>query len=198
MQPQQPNSPNPQYDFIMNGRQKPGRNLLPSLNMPKPVKMGLLGAIVLIVLILISALIFNHKSGADSPITELMAQAQEIARVSDVVNQEAQDSTVQTTASTVSAVLNSQEQQLGSYLSGTGEKVDSKALAADQNTNTDAQLQTALQNNNLGSAYNNYLSQSLNSYKANLAKEYSSASSANLRNILNDAAGSIQTILDNL
>jgi hypothetical protein len=195
MQPSQPASPNPQYDFIMNSGQQPKKGWLPNLGLPRPVQYGLAAVLVLIVLIISWALLFGGKSGSTQEIISLMARAQEISRVSTLAGQQTQDSNTKALAATVNSALGSQETQLKNYLSIAGQKIDSKLLAADQNSAIDTQLQSAVQNNNLESTYINYLSDNLTAYKSSITSEFTKTSSSQLKAILSDAYDSVQTIL---
>lgn len=197
MQPQSPSGPNPQFDFMLKDQGKQRRSL-PSFSLPKPVLISACTVVVIIILVVLFSLLSGSKNKDTNQITSLMAEAQEISRASGLINQQSKDANVTALASTVSTALSSQQAQLSNYLTSTGHKVDAKLLSADQNTGTDTLFQTAAQNNNLASTYNNYLKQNLTNYKTMLANEYNSTPSKTLKDILNNAAASINTILSSL
>lgn len=195
MQPQN-HQPNSQFDFIMDEGSKKKRGLgLPSLGLPRPVQIGLIVMIAVIILIIVGALLSGSKGSGSQPITSLMARAQEISRVSGLATQDSSDSNLKALSATVSAAMDSQENQLSTYLAGSGQKIDPKTLGIDQNSATDNLFQTAAQNNNLNSTYANYLTSNLNAYKSQLSGEYNKTGNAKLKAILNDAFASVQTII---
>lgn len=193
----QPQSPNSNYDFIMNGGARPKKNWLPNLGLPRPVRFGVAAMIILIVILIIYGLA-GGKNKNSSSLGDLMARAQEISRASALINQDSQDSNLQALATTVSTSLTSQEKQLNNYLTSAGQKINSKTLSADQNSATDSQFQTATQNNNLSSVYSSYLKDNLSLYKNELSEQYSKTSNQQLKSILSGAYDSTQTILGSL
>jgi hypothetical protein len=191
----QPTSPDPKFDFMLKNNPQPKRGV-PLPRMSKPVKI-ILGVIVgLILLTVISSLLSGRNSGANQPIINAMARDQEILRVTQLVQQQLrlQDPTTQALAATVSSVLSSDKQQLGTYLANNKAKPSLAVLAADLDKNADAQLQSASQNNNLDTAYAAYVKDGLTKYQSDLQTAYKSAGPKG-KLILKSAFDSTTTLL---
>lgn len=187
----QPSSPTPQYDFILNGGQAPAKKPLGSL--PKPLLI-VAGAAILILIIIIWSSLSSGKSTDNTKVVEAMARAQEISRVSQLVEGQSKDSNTQALAATVQTTLSSQQAQLNSYLKDHKKKVGDKELAIYKDSGTDGQLQSAALNNSLELTYATYLKNNLAAYNSSLSTAYSSASGS-LKSLLGDAYRSNQVIL---
>jgi hypothetical protein len=172
----QPTSPDPKFDFMLKNNQMAKRGLgLPPMS--KPVKI-ILGAVLgIFILIIISSALSGRGKGATQPIINAMARGQEILRVTKLTQQQLplQDPTAQALSATVYSSLSSDQQQLSAYLAANHAKVSTALLAADVDKASDAQLQSASQNNNIDSAYEDYLKTSLPKYQTDLQTAYKSA-----------------------
>lgn len=195
----QPNAPNQQYDFILKN-QKPQRGRF-HLSLPgsgSSVSRGLLIGLVVIVLILFAILIFGGNGSANKPLVDLVARAQEINRVSTAVaNQQDVSADTKNLVATVQSVLSSQQQQIASYLAGTGTKIDPVKQTAYKDTGTDSQLTSADQAGNLAAFYQSYLKSNLANYQSALQADYKTATPKAKTLIANDYA-SVTTILKSL
>lgn len=192
----QPNG-QPNYEFIMKGNQatKKGSSL-PKLPRPAAIALGVVVGLFLI--IVISSLLFGGKSSNAQDMINAAARATEIARVSGVAAQAAQDNPTRSLATTVQATMSSQSAQITHYLKQYKKMaVSTTALVADQNKNTDSQIQTAAQNNNLTSSYKDYLRSNLALYQTDLQTAYKSAGT-NGKNLLSGEFNNVQTILNSL
>jgi hypothetical protein len=191
----QPQSPNPNFDFMLKDQPKPKRSFMPNLS--KPLKIGLAVAGGIILLIIISSLLSGRNNGASQPIIGALARGQEILRVTALLQQpplQLRDPQTQALSATVSSSLSSDQQQLVSYLAKNHTKVNTVQLAADVNKSTDASLQSASQNNNLDSAYITYLKSNLGTYQTDIQTAYKSAGS-NGKALLQKSFDSVNTIL---
>jgi hypothetical protein len=189
-------SPNPQYDFILRDPQKPKHSFgLPGLpsNMPKPMLL-LVGVVGILLIIVIFGVIFKGGGGNSQNLIAVAGRAQEIARISTLVQQQSQDPNTQYLAATTQITLASEQYQLTTYLSKHNVKVSPAQLNAYQNKNTDTQLQTAAQNNNLGSTYDAYLKNNLATYQSDIRGAAKGASKSLLA-ILNSANTSAGVLL---
>ena len=193
----QPQSPDPQFDFMLKNNPQPKRSLaLPAMS--KPVKIIVFAIIGVILLIIISSVLSGHKGGSTQSIVSAVAREQEILRVTQLVQtqQTLRDPGTTALASTVSASLSSQQAQLTAYLAQSHTKLSKLQLAADTDKTTDTQLQDASQNNQLDSAYKDYLKQALAKYQSELQTAYNSAG-PNGKTLLKDAFDSTATLLNN-
>jgi len=172
----QPTSPDPKFDFMLKNNQQPKRSWgLPGLS--KPIKIGLGITLAIILLVIISSVLSSHKNSSTQPLLNSVARGHEILRVTQLTQGQLplQDPETKAVAATVFSTLTSDQQQLTSYLALTHIKLSKTQLAADTDKNTDAQLQDASQNNDLDTAYKNYLKDSLNKYAADLQEAFKTA-----------------------
>ncbi len=191
----QPQSPNPDFDFMLKD-QPAKKRILPSLNLSRPVKIGLGAVIAIVVIIIISSLLSGRNAGKTQPFIDVLARGQETLRVTSYVQQlQLQDPQTQTMAATAASALASDKQELISYLTKNHINVSAKALGADDDKTTDTSLQTAAQNNNLDSAYAAYMRDALSKYETDIQTAYKTAGS-NGKKILNDASISTTTLLN--
>lgn len=190
----QPQSPNPNFDFMLNDQPK-ARRSLPLPDFSRPVRI-ILGVVLAIIVLIVLSSLFSSGSKVDSkPYMDILARGQETLRITSYVQTlQLQDPQAQAAAATVSSALASDKQQIIDYLQKNHIKVDSKALAIDADKTTDTSMQTASQNNNLDSVYTNYLRDSLNRYENDIRAAYPNAG-PNGKAILNDASISTTTLL---
>ena len=193
MQPQQPTPPNPNYEFIMKDAPKKKMSL-PSLDLPKPAKYILLGLGGLIVVIVLFSLLGGGPKGGTG-VTNLMAEQQEIVRVSTLAQTLTKDSTTQALVATVNASVSSEQSELAGYLGKNAPRSNSKLLAKDKNASTDLVLNGAVQKNNLETTYDTYLRQALGAYQTDLNQAFKDSKSSSLKAILSRAYQSTQTLL---
>lgn len=199
MSPQETTEPasGPQYDFILkNGENRPKKLglKLPFSNLPKPILIGLAAVFGFFLIIILLSLLGGRGSGTSDKYLRVMARAQEIARVSDLVSAKSASSDTKSLAITVSTSLNSEQNQLGAYLKSAHLKYSSKSLAIYLNKNTDASLNAAAQNNSLDQTYFGYLKTQLSAYQSSIRTAYQSAGQA-AKPILYSFLASVQTIM---
>jgi len=191
----QPQSPDPNFDFMLKDQQPAKKSLLPSLNLPKPAKIALAVVGVIIVLVVISSLLSGRKSGSTQGFINVLARGQETLRVTALVQQlNLQDPRTQALAATVSAALTSDKTQITSYLAKNKTKASTAQLAIDTDKSTDSSLQSASQNNGLDATYVNYLKTALGKYETDAQTAYKSAG-PNGQKLLTDAFDSASTLL---
>lgn len=194
MQPQNTNpSSTPQYDFILNEQQQQKQGFVNRLkSLPKPVLILLaLGLAFLLILLLIA---LRGGSSQPQPLISAVGRAQEISRVSGLAQAQSKDADTQALAATTQATLNSDQQQITSYLGRTGTKVDPKSLLAYQDKKTDQLLTQAASENKLEQAYRSYLKNSFISYKIDL-QTASKSVGKNGKSIISGSLSSVQVIL---
>ena len=164
----QPQAPGPDYSFILQGNQKPKKRFsMPKPNLPKPIAIGLLVVILLFLLIIVYALL--TRSSSPSGLATVAARAQEISRVSALVQQQATDTNLQSLAATTQTTMNSDVAQIQNYLTSSGgKKISSGALALDKDSSVDSQVQSAAQTGSLASFYNKYLKDNVATYQTDL------------------------------
>lgn len=182
---------------MMNNQQPARRRLpLPSLNLPRPIKIILLAVGGIILLVIIFSVLGNRSSGSATAFAGVLARGQETLRVTQLVQQQLQlqDPQTQALAATVSSSLTSDQVQLKNYLARIHISVSAVQIAADTDKSTDTSLQTAQQNNNLDGAYVSYLQGSLARYEQDIQKAYKLAG-PNGKKLLNNSFDGVQTLL---
>lgn len=194
-----PTSPSPEYDFIYSNQQ-PKRRFgfgLPGGNNLTKLTLLIVGAGAVIgILIIILSSVLGPKDVNTKQVTDIMARAQEISRVSTLVGQQTGlDSDAKNLAATTTASMDSEEMQLKAYLSNAHKKVGSKDLLLHMDKTVDTQIQAAIQTNSLSTAYSVYLKKQLTDYQSALKTAYDGTTSTKLRPLLQDAYDSTQVIL---
>ncbi len=199
MPPQQTDTPGsvgsgPQPDFGFMLKQEPKQKPSRLSSLGKPAKL-LLGVGVAFVIVIIVAVVLSGGSGGSKQVVGLMAQSQEILRVTKAQEQQFKDVNTMALAATTEATLTSQQNDFSTYLMGAGIKYGPKELALSTNTSTDAELQTAAQNNNLDRAYATYLKNALTVYQNSMNTVFKDTGSASLKTSLESAYASVATLL---
>jgi hypothetical protein len=190
----QPQSPNPQFDFMLKDSPAPKKSLMPSI--PKPAKIILLAVAVIFVLVIAYAIFAGRGGGSTQDIVSVIARQQETLRVTNLAQSQLQlqDPQTQALAATVTAAISSDQKQLTDYLTASKTKLSTAQLASATDKNTDSLLQTASRNNNLDSAYVNYLKSALTKYQSDLQTAFKSAG-PNGKVLLQQAFESANTLL---
>jgi hypothetical protein len=186
----------PNYNFIFNDQKPKRRFRLPSINSPLKMALLIIGAgAVLGALIIVLSSVLGPKGLNAKQLSDVIAKAQEIGRVSDLVTQQSRDLDTVNLAVTTSTTLTSEQTELVSVLKLKHKKILTKDLNFYLNKQTDAEIQTASQNNRLSEYYYSYLKKNLPSYQESIKTAYDGTGSTNLKNILNSYSISNATIL---
>lgn len=158
------------------------------------ISMAVLGTvIVLIILVVLS----SGGGGTTTAVVGVLARGTEIERVTAEVQQLGlQDPATQATAATVSTTIASDQVQLQQYLADNHAKAGKAQLAADADTSTDTEMQSASQNNNLDQTYITYLQQALTKYGSDIQTAYKAAGPVG-KGILSGSITSVNTLLAN-
>ena len=164
-------------------------------NLGKPAKL-LAAAFVGLVIAIVVAMIFGGGDSGSKQVLDLMAQNQEIVRVSQAQDSKFSDGNTKGLSATSQIILASQKAELSGYLAKAKVKYTESQLKAKMNQQTDEELQAAAQNNNLDATYTSYLKTSLTTYLNSLNSVYQSTDSQLLKDALKPASESIQTLLN--
>jgi hypothetical protein len=188
--PAQPNSP---FDFMLNEEKKGRRFGLPS-GTPKPMLILVIVVVFLFVVLIFGSIFKGGGTSNSTQIVDLMAQNQEIIRVSALSPDNFKDPNDLALSATAISTLTSQQTQFSSYLTKVKAKYKASQLASYVNTSTAAQLQTAVINNNFDKTYMAYLQGALQKYQNSILST-SKTSSKNFDQILSSAFNSNKTLL---
>jgi hypothetical protein len=190
----QPQNPNPDFNFILKNDQ-PAKRGLPTPNLPKWAKISLAVVAGLIILIIISSVLSGRKNSNNQVYANVLARNAETLRVTALVQQlRLRDPQTQALAATVTGTFTSDQIQMTNYLAKLHIKVSSVQLASVQDKSTDANLQTASQNNSLDSAYADYLKTAIAKYQTDLQDAYKAAG-PNGKTILSSSYDSTKALL---
>lgn len=183
------------FDFMLKqqSEQKKRFGWLSKLN--TPAKLLIAAATGLIIAIITAAILGGGQNSGDQVIG-LMAQNQEIVRVSQAQEQKFKDQDTKDLSATTQAVMSSQKFQFGIYLGQAEVKYSPQQLSSKMDEKTDTDLQTAAQNNDLDQAYTAYLKNSLTTYLNSLSSLLQTTNSQSLKDALQSARDSIQTLLN--
>jgi hypothetical protein len=197
MPPQQQSPTDPNYNFIFS-EQKPKRGFKLSLpgsnNLVKLTLLIVAAAVVLGILIIALSSFFGPKVNT-AQITEVVARAHEISRVSDLVVLTSTDQNTRNLAATTSNSLTSEQAQLLGYLGSLHKKITAKDLNIYLDKNVDKDIQNAVQNNNLTQDYTDYLKKHLPDYETSVKLAYNGTNLTKAKSILNEASISTTLIL---
>ncbi len=166
---------------------------LSSLGTPAKI---FIAALLVLIVVIVSAMLLNRGGGNSQQVVDLMAQSQEIVRVSQLQEQQLQDSNTKGLAATAVTAMRSQQAEFGDILKRSNVKYGEIELAFRTNKDTDARLQTAAQNNNLDDTYTDYLKSSLSTYQSSLEQAFQATQSVSLRQALQSAYESITILLN--
>jgi uncharacterized protein YpmB len=201
MPPQQNQPPalpnaNPEYNFIFNGQQQSKKRFsLPGGNNFVKIAFLIVGVGFIVgILIIVASSFFGPKINTKQ-VTDVIARGVEITRVSDEVTQKSRDLNTANLASTTSATLSSEDNQLLSYLNKNKKKVNKKDLSLYVSKNTVAEIVSADQNNRLSEYYNSYLKKNLTDYLTAIKTAYDSTNGPTLKADLLQFSNSTKTIL---
>lgn len=162
----------------------------------------LAGVLISVILLgLLYALFFyDNSGGAGDRLLSVAGRAQEISRISSARQANLKDPSVVSLAATAAAASSSDRTQISSYLTKQGVKVDPKKLAlyTTNNKNTDAQLEQAVANNTIDTAYITYLRAALREYSDTLKTAYTESKSPATKDLLKKIFDSTQTLRSSL
>lgn len=169
----QPNAPDNPYEFILNPPQ-PSKNKSGFSGLKKlPIMIGAsLG--VLLILIMAVALLSGGKNTNSTGLFGLVAEQQEIIRVSDLALKSSKDPSTLALATTVKTSLVSDQNKTLELISSSGSELPKGQISSKLNKKTDDTITSAVQSNTLSQVYNDYLTASLGTYQKNLKIVYDS------------------------
>ncbi len=158
-----------QFDFIMNTGQKPRRSILPS-GSPKQrlIIYIILGAIGLLAVIMLYALLFAGGDPNTEKIVSIAKQQNEIIRVANIGNRKATGQDTKKLAALTASTVSSDQKQTIDYLSKLKRKINQKELNASTNKENDAALTAAEQNGRFDEVFKDTLTELLIEYRSDL------------------------------
>lgn len=191
----QPQSPNPDFDFMLKDQAQAKRGL--ALPGGKLVKIVAIAVVAVLLLVIITSILRGNKGGPQAMVL-LLARENEILRVTQLAQNQyqLQDPGTTALAATVTANLTSQQQQFTTYLANNKVKPGKLQLAADTDKTMDSQLQAASQNNTLDATYTSYIKTGLLHYQQELQAAFDKAG-PNGKALIQEAFDSTKTLLDN-
>jgi hypothetical protein len=206
MQPQQPytpppipapGQPQPDYGFITNAGPPPKKlSLLPSgSSTMQRALIALGGLVILVIIIVIFVSILTGGKNINASLTSLAARQNELVRIATLGTQQASSQDAKNFAISAQLSLGSDQQQLISYIASQGHKVGTKELAADQDTKTDSQLNTAAAASTFDTTFSTIMQNELTSYTQELKTTFAKATKQNAKVLLNQEYQNAQLLL---
>ncbi|HSX31215.1 MAG TPA: hypothetical protein VLE99_04825 [Candidatus Saccharimonadales bacterium] len=174
------------YEFIVNPATPPKRPFSFSLGGGSLVKRlaVIVGGVALLVIVGSIVLSTVLPKGNAAGLIAIAQRQQEIVRIAaDATGQAGQQDTLNFVTNTQVSITSSQQQML-SYLTTHGVKISSQLLAADQDSQTDAQLDNAASANNYDAAVAQNLTAQLQAYEILLQNTYKSSSNKQTKDLL--------------
>lgn len=188
-----------QFDFILNGHQKPKKGLIPKGNSPKQriimVILGLLAVLTLFAIIF--ALIFSSGGGNKEDMLGLAQTQTELVRISASGAEDSRDAVTQGFAQNIAAVITTSQLETTEWLTKNGVKFKEKDLALAKDEKVDAALNSALQAGRFDQELVKVLERMLAEYKAELSQAFSGTSSKSQKTLLQNLFKQVETIIKN-
>jgi hypothetical protein len=197
MQPNEPASPTPDYNFILNqGNNQPKRSILPGAGSSKKQRIIVVaagGGILLLIIILISSLLFGGKKTPG--LLDLAQIQQELIRVSTLGTQQASSSRARYLAITTELTVISNQNNLLAQMKKQGQKPNTKQLSLKQDKSTDAALTQATTDNRFDEVFIETVQKQLVAYQQQLRTVYTGTTSATLQRLLNEDFSQAGTLI---
>jgi len=182
-QPPANQTPNGQYDFIMNP-EKPSR---PKMSLDGTTQKLIVGVAILAVVVIVLAVVMSLMRGGNANadlMTSVAQQQQEIIRVSQLQADAVSDQDTKNFVINTLLSMQSDQQTYLDLLASNGVKVSDKQLALGQNSATDTTLENAVASNSLNDAIAAELRRELQQYQGSVQQLYSVTSGQNGRAVL--------------
>lgn len=200
MQPQQPYSPTPNYDFIMSPAPPPKKSLVPlptSGSMLQRIAIVAGGFVILLIIIIVFASLLK-SGGNNAPLVSIAQQQNELIRVATLGTQQATDQSAKNFAQSTELSLITEQQQLLSYLKTNGTKVSPKQLALTKNTQTDTQLSAAQAASTFDSTFEDVMHTQLTAYTQALKTTFAKTTGPKGRQLLSNDYSATNLLLQQL
>lgn len=181
--------PAPNYDFIMNGNQKPrGRFSLPGGNSRNGrIIIFSVGILVLIIATFMFFSLLSSSSRANTDrVIEITQQQQELIRIADIGTSKARTSASRNLAMTTKVSMMSAQNQLVGLLKKNGHKVGGKQLALKQDPAATSALSAAALNNTFDEVFTKLINEKLSEYRASLKTAFSGSTSKKEKSLLDE------------
>jgi flagellar basal body-associated protein FliL len=194
MQPDSPQSPTPQYDFIMNPGQPAKKPLIPGAS-SKQGRIIIVGVGIVIMILLASMVIgLLNKSGkgnTDALVTAAKQQ-QELIRIAEIGVTKARSQDAKNIAITTKLSLESQQSEMQSAIKAAG--LNPKKVLSSADSKTDEALTTAEQNNRFDEEFLKIMAASLTAYQKSVKAAYDGATGKKLKAALTTQYDSANTL----
>jgi hypothetical protein len=194
-QPTLPTPDNP-YGFILNPNKNETRKFLPSNSRKTRILIILLASIIVLLLVsMLFSMISRNSSAQVTRLKDLLAEQQEIIRVSAIGLENISTAETRNYLTTINYSAASQQQQLSKYLSGKKVTIEKTLYDSKLDTTTDKQLAAAVQNNKYEQIYDSILLTLLTEYQKDLKEAYKKATTNESKAILTSSFNSVSLLL---
>lgn len=186
-----------QFDFILNGNQKPKKTLLPTGGSRKQrllIALGIGAGVIVLLIIIVALLLSSGKSSTKSLIS--IAQTQnEIVRISSTGSQKAKSKAAANFSITVADSTATGQAATTKYLASKKVKIPLKTLALGQNPQTDAALKSAQTAGRYDEELISALQKLLLTYQAQVSTAYKATNSTSQKTLLKQLFDQINILL---
>lgn len=190
-----PAAPNP-YDFITNPGTPPKKSMLGGGSAKKRLFIVAIGALVFIILaMVIMSLLSAAGSGSTNALKTLVAEQEEIIRISELGTKSAQSSEARALAITTNLSVITHQKELISYLESKDTKLSKEEIAAEKDGKTDDAFQDATTNNRFDEVFTETLQRKLATYTNLLESTHKDTSNETAKNLLKTSYASASALL---
>lgn len=189
-----------QYDFILNGNQKPKKSLIPlpqGNSRRQRVIVVLAGGVIFTFIVAVILAIALSGGGSTKDLVAITQTQTEIVRVAETNASKARGVTTRNFSETVALTMVSSKQQTLSYLSSKKTTVKPKELALGLNAKTDANLKSAEAAGRYDQELLTILEKSLADYRTQINTAYNKATTKSQKQLLQQLFEQVTTLIKN-
>lgn len=189
-----------QYDFILNGNQKPKKSLIPlpqGNSRRQRVIVVLAGGVIFTFIVAVILAIALSGGGSTKDLVAITQTQTEIVRVAETNASKARGVTARNFSETVALTMVSSKQQTLSYLSSKKTTVKPKELALGLNAKTDANLKSAEAAGRYDQELLTILEKSLADYRTQINTAYNKATTKSQKQLLQQLFEQVTTLIKN-
>ncbi len=165
-------TPQPNYDFILQSPQKPQRSFTPSGKTGRIITVGGMALVGFILIMVFSSIMSAAGNQASNDLQDLAAYQTELRRVISLGKDRTRDSDLHIKALTASYSLQSQYQTSVGLLKIRKTKLNTKQLSKYNGKSSDTALDAAEKANNFDQVYADLYTEKLTNYQTKLASIY--------------------------
>ena len=196
-----PSSSQSDLDFIMNPQQppkSPGLFSFGGSSLPKRILLAVGGMFLLLILFVVVKGVVGGNGGSATALVTVAKDQQELIHLATGATQNATTDVTKNFSATALISLQSEQNQLVSYLKTNGHKVAGKELSLKISKATDAQLAAAKSASTFDETYKSIMQEKLKAYQTDIQKAYNQTTGTKGRALLTDDIKAANLLLEQL